>query len=147
MPTLEITIDGHQNMSDPLLEVLLVIDDQSFIIDPTRANTIYFDYVIDRIVEHKLKLCINGKKEYLQKFYQNELTQNIPDLAYIVDSIQVDKMDVVGILQTHAKYYHNTNGDTDLIVENYNNWFGCDGELISSFKTPLFAWFIVDFEF
>jgi hypothetical protein len=147
VPTLEITIVGHQTIADPLLDVLLVIDDQSFTLDPTQINTIHVDYNIDQVVEHRFKLCINGKKEYLQKFYQNQLTQNIPDLAYIVDTIQVNNMDVTEILQTHAKYYHNTNGDTDLIVENYTNWFGCDGELVSSFKTPLFAWFIVDFEF
>jgi hypothetical protein len=147
MAQLTITIDGHQTIPNPLLKISLSIDDQIFNIDPTRPNTIQFDYDIAQIVEHKFTLSIDGKKDYLEQFYFGKLTQNIPELSYVVDTIQFNNIDVTNILQTHAKYYHDMNGDSEPIIENYTNWFGCDGQLVSNFKTPLFAWFIVDFEF
>lgn len=147
MARLTITINGHQTIPDPLLKISLSIDDQSFDINPTQSNTIYVDYNIDQVVEHKFALLVDGKKDYLEQFYSGKLTQDIPNLSYIVDSIQFNNTDVTNILQTHAEYHHDMNGDSAPIVENYTNWFGCDGQLISNFKTPLFAWFIVDFEF
>ena len=145
MSKLIIALDSRQTI--PGLNVSVHVDDAVF---PVTENHQEFtiDYNSETINTHTFKIVVDGKKQLLQKLYNNKIDLDVPAMAFIIESIKFNDLDVTPFLQhLAAKYTHDTNGDTDTIVENYTDWLGADGALTFDFKTPIFTWLLKDFEF
>jgi hypothetical protein len=144
MSTLIITLNSRQTI--PGLNVSVQVDDVVF---PVIENHHEFaiNYNPTTIKPHTFKIVVDGKKQLLQKLYNNKIDLDVPSMAFIIESIKFNDLDVTPFLQHLAKYTHDTNGDTDTIIENYTDWLGADGVLNFDFKTPIFTWLLKDFEF
>jgi hypothetical protein len=148
MNTLKIKFVGHQTISYPVLSVSVMIDNINYILDPLQTeHEFVISYDKDQVTEHQFAIVIDGKQNYLEQLYQGKIFDDIPNLSYVIDQLLIDDHDIIPILLTRAKYYHNTNGETDSKIEEYTNWLGYDGRLQFRFLTPLFTWFIADYEF
>jgi hypothetical protein len=150
--TITITIGTHQNIEHPKLDISLILDDQVFVFDSAKTlHEVTFEYDSTKISQHRFEFKVSGKQQHLEKFYvdsaHNISTADIPSMACIIDRIEFDGHDVTSILMNTSKYYHTTNGQTESMSEEYTNWLGYDGSIISTFLTPLFSWFIVDYKF
>lgn len=108
-----------------------------------------FEYNENLIARHEFELVVNGKVELLKSINNNPTARDhLIDSAYIIDSIKFGEYDVVPILLKSAKYHHTQNNNIEeCVVEDYTNWLGCDGVVKFTFVTPLFAWFLSDFEY
>lgn len=150
--TIAISIKVHQNIEVPQLDISLILDDQVFVVDTTKTlNEFTFEYDATKISQHRFEFKVSGKQQHLKKFYvdfaNNITTPDIPSLACIIDRIEFDGHDIAPLLAHTARYHHNTNGGTELTSEEYTNWIGYDGSIISNFLTPLSVWFVVDYKF
>jgi hypothetical protein len=150
--TITITLDAHQNIEHPKLDVCLILDDQVFEIDTAKTvHKFMFEYDATKISQHRLELKVSGKQQHLQKFYvdsaNNIPTLDVPKLAFIIDKFEFDGHDISQILMNTARYHHTTNGQTGPMHEEYTEWLGYDGSIVTNFLTPVFSWFIVDYKF
>lgn len=149
MTSLPIIITGqHHNKHN--LSVTIKINDNILSSVNNQGNSKFnFEYNEKVIVRHEFDLVITGKTELLNSVNDDSMIKNqVIDSAYIINNIQFDNYDVIPILMTSSKYYHTQNNNVeDCIVEDYTNWLGYDGVLKFTFVTPLFAWFLSDFEY
>jgi hypothetical protein len=134
------------------LDVSLILDSQVFVVDTTKTlNEFTFEYDPTSISQHRFEFKVSGKQQHLKKFYvdvaNNITTSDIPSLACIIDTIEFDGHDIVPLLAHTARYHHDTNGGTELMSDEYTHWLGYDGSIVTTFLTPLFAWFVVDYKF
>jgi hypothetical protein len=148
MNKLKIKICGQQNIVSPKLSVTLMIDNTQFVIDPcVYKHELEFEYDSSQITKHSIELKVDRKKEYLNKFYKQEILDDVPSLMYIIDSIESDGHSIFPIIEKTARYHHNTNGDSLDMVEDFTNVMGFDGTIKFTILTPMFTWFLTDFEF
>jgi len=148
MNTLLITLELHQNLDSPLLDIRVAIGNQQHSIDISQPiHYLEINYDSSCLQQHTVEFVISGKQIYLDQFFKNKITANIPELMCIIDRITVEGHDITPILIKKAKYYHNTNGDSDEIVYDYTNCLGFDGCIKFTITTPIFAWYLLDYEF
>ena len=149
MNSLPIIITG-QHHNDYKLSVTVGINGQRLSSVNEFGNlNLNFEYDKNSVVRHEFELIVSGKTELLNSISSRPLERdNIISSAYIINSVHFGEYDVIPILATSAKYYHTQHtNDNKRVIEDYTNWLGVDGILKFTFVTPLFAWFLSDFEY
>jgi len=149
MNKLSITIKGKYFNKHNLSVAVKINDNEISTVDSYGNINANFEYDKNAIVRHDFELIVTGKVQLLNSIDNfSVMRDQAIEAAYIIESMKFDDYDVMPILATAAKYYHTQNNSAKQpVVEDYTNWLGYDGAIKFTFVTPVFAWFLSDFEY
>lgn len=149
MNQLPIVINGkHFNKHN--LSVAVKINNNILSTANAHGNiNVNFEYDENAVVRHEFELIVTGKVQLLNSIDNFSIIKDHAiESAYIIEGVKFEEYDVTPILATAAKYYHTQNNNsTQVLIEDYTNWLGYDGIVKFTFVTPVFAWFLSDFEY
>ena len=66
---------------------------------------------------------------------------DVGDTIINISDVRLQNIDIEPVLQRLAKYYHNTNGYSESLIDDYSNCIGFDGRLEFQLETPISNWF------
>ena len=149
MNNLPVIITGHHHNNYNLSVTAKINGQVLSSVDTQGTLNLNFEYNENLVVRHEFEIIVNGKVELLKSIHNNPtVREQLINSAYIINSVKFGEYDVTPILLKSAKYYHTQNNNvTECVAEDYTNWLGCDGIVKFTFVTPLFAWFLSDFEY
>lgn len=94
----------------------------------------------DSTRDHCVEIVMSGKKHIHTQFDSNG--EVVSDVAFIVDTMKIQDIDVKHIFcQGRACYHHNFNDDTRSVeVDEFYGYIGCNGTVKIEFFTPIYLW-------
>jgi hypothetical protein len=90
--------------------------------------------------DHTLVFEMRGKlPEHTQISDTGEILQ---DRVIEISDVAFDDIALGHMFMEQSRYYHNTNGSTDPVVEAFYGAMGCNGHVKMQFSTPIYLWLL-----
>jgi len=137
----------HLDLSTELyhtpLNLKVLLNDDVLLSTVASENEYNLTADLDNKTEYCLRIVIDGKTNQHSKVEQNKM---VSSAQIILEKLMIDTIDIKHIIQQSDKcmsYKHNTNNNTDEIVEEfYNDVFGYNGTVEIKFYMPIKDWFL-----
>lgn len=90
--------------------------------------------------KHNLVFKMKNKSDDHMTFDENNNV--VTDACLRIDNLKFNYIELEHTFYERCKYYHDFNGNSDKIVENFYGTMGCNGEVVFDFETPVYHWLV-----
>jgi hypothetical protein len=128
--------------SGPDLRLIVRLDDTVIYdahpaTEPTAVEHVFDD---DQERDHVLIFEMQGKLPEHTKV--TETGEILEDRCVIITDIAFDDIQLEHMITEIARYHHDTNGTTDLVIDSFHTVMGCNGQVEMRFTTPIYLWLL-----
>jgi len=128
--------------SGPDLRLIVRLDD-TVIYDAepvTNPTTVAYEFDDTEERDHVVSFEMQGKRSDHTKI--SDTGQILEDRCVIITDIAFDDIQLGNMVSEVAHYYHDTNGNTDSVIDQFYGTMGCNGRVEIHFSTPIYLWLL-----
>ena len=127
---------------DVALGIKILIDDQTLFDSDhvTETVNVTADVSDEDGVDRVLRIELRGKNDSHTKIDTDG--KILADTCILVDNFEFEDLDVTSVVNSVARYTHDTNGHDTLKEHAFYGELGCNGTVKMKFSTPVYIWLL-----